>query len=126
MPTGETKTRHVLIVEDEMQAALKLEDMLVELGHVVVAVATHIMRALTLASESKIDFAILDLNLAGTLSFPVADVLRRRDLPFMFASGYGNHGLTESYRNEFVLVKPYGLHELEEAIRKVVTTPAVL
>jgi DNA-binding response OmpR family regulator len=126
MPTGEIRARRVLIVEDEMLLAMNLEDMLVELGHNVIAVATRITQALTLAAESEIDLAVLDLNLAGSLSFPVAEVLRRRGIPFMFATGYGSQGLIENYRNECVLVKPYGLRELQDGINKVVSAPAFL
>jgi CheY-like chemotaxis protein len=80
-----------------------------ELGHEVVAVAARIPPALTLASNSDINLAILDLNLSGALSFPVADVLRDRCIPFMFATGYGFHGLTENYQSEFVWLKLKGL-----------------
>ena len=116
MQVGDSKSRRILIVEDEMLIALNLEDMLVELGHTVVATATRITEALKLAAESTIDLAILDVNLSGTPSFPVADVLRSRAIPFLFATGYGSQGLTESYRNEIVLGKPYGVRELQSAI----------
>lgn len=120
MSIYKTDARRILIVEDEMLLAMNLEDMLQELGHEVVAVAARIPQALTLASNSDINLAILDLNLSGALSFPVADVLRGRCIPFMFATGYGLHGLTEDYQSEYVLAKPYGIRELEIAINRVV------
>ena len=83
-----------MIAEDEMLIALNLEDMLVQLGHTVIAMAARIPEALKLAAESDIYLAILDLNLFGMSSFPVADVLRGRGIPFMFATGYGAQGLT--------------------------------
>lgn len=116
MLIADSKSGRILIVEDEMLIALNLEDMLVQLGHTVVAMATRIPEAMKLAAESDIDLAILDLNLFGLSSFPVADVLRGRGIPFMFATGYGTNGLTESYRNEIVLEKPYGVRELQSAI----------
>ncbi len=106
-----------------MLVAMNLEDMLQELGHEVVAVAARIPQALTLASNSDINLAILDLNLSGALSFPVADVLRGRYIPFMFATGYGFHGLTEGYQSEYVLGKPYGIRDLEIAINRIVSVP---
>lgn len=123
MPLGETKGLRILIVEDEILVAMNVEDMVVELRHTVAAVATRLNQALTLAASSEIDLAILDLNLSGSLSFPVADILRQRGIPFMFATGYGAHGLTEEYRNETVLVKPYGVHQLENAIKSVIAIP---
>ena len=124
MLIADSKSRRILIVEDEMLIALNLEDMLVQLGHTVVAMATRIPEAMKLAAESDIDLAILDLNLFGLSSFPVADVLRGRGIPFMFATGYGTNGLTESYRNEIVLEKPYGVRELQNAVETVLNVRA--
>ena len=121
MLIGESKSRRILIVEDEMLVALNLEDMLVQLGHTVVAMAARIPEAMKLAAESHIDLAILDLNLSGMSSFPVADVLRSRGIPFMFATGYGSRGLTESYRSEIVMAKPYGLLQLQNTINDVIS-----
>ena len=125
MPIGRNKARRFLVVEDEVLLALNLEDMLVALGHTVVAVAARIPQALALAESSDIDLAVLDLNLSGTFTFPVADVLRRRGVPFMFATGYGAGGLTEEYRSEIVLAKPYGILELEFAISCVVEVSTI-
>ena len=116
MSIYKTRARRILIVEDEMLLAMNLEDMLLELGHAVVAIAARIPQALTLAANSDINLAILDINLSGAFSFPVADVLRKRSVSFMFATGYGSHGLTENYRTDYALAKPYGIRELEKAI----------
>lgn len=121
MQLGRSEAKRILIVEDEMLLAMNLEDMLAEMGHTVVALATRLSQALDLASSSEIDLAILDLNLSGSLSFPVADVLRRRGIPFMFASGYGRNGLADGYRDEVVLTKPYGTHDLENALKSIAT-----
>lgn len=124
MPIGETKALRILIVEDEILVAMNLEDMLGEIGHSVIAIATRITQASAMATSSEIDLAILDLNLAGSLTFPVAEILRQREIPFMFATGYGSQGMTEKYRNEVVLVKPHGIHELQSAIDNVTSVPA--
>ena len=123
MPTGNTRILRIFIAEDEILVAMAIEDMVRELGHIVTAVATRLDQAITLAASGEIDFAILDLNLAGSLSFPVADVLRQRNIPFLFATGYGSEGMTENYRNEFVLVKPYGIQGLRSAISNVTAVP---
>ena len=124
MPTGEFKAKRILIVEDEILLAMNLEDMLIELGHNVIAVATRMSDAISLAADGDIDLAILDLNLSGALSFPVAQVLRARGVPFLFATGYGSHGLTEDYRSELVLAKPYGIGELKSVLAKVAAVTA--
>jgi DNA-binding response OmpR family regulator len=109
-------SRRILIVEDEMLIAMHLEDVLTGLGHAVAAIATRIDRAMVLARDGDIDFAILDINVAGSLSFPVADILRRRAIPFVFASGYGAQGLAGDHRSALVLKKPYELRNLERVM----------
>ena len=54
--------------------------------------------------------------MAGTLSFPVADILRGRGIPFIFASGYGVMGARGTHGCNQVLSKPYELRELNLAI----------
>lgn len=108
--------KRILIVEDEVLLLLHLEDLLTALGHEVVGQATRIDIAMQLARESEIDFAILDINVAGTKSFPVADILRQRGIPFAFATGYGAEGLMDGYRALPVLQKPYGQDDLERTI----------
>ena len=119
MATNEnSKARRVLIVEDEPLLALSLEDMLTELGYVVIGIATRIENALTLAERSEFELAILDINLAGSNSFPVADILRERRKPFIFTSGYGAQGLVDRYHGILLLTKPYSLKELEQILSK--------
>jgi CheY-like chemotaxis protein len=106
----------VLVVEDEMLVAMNVEDMLLTLGHEVAGLASRIEPALALAADGAFDVAMLDVNLAGTPSFAVADVLRRRGITFLFATGYGVQGIEERYRDAPVLQKPFRSHELEQAL----------
>ena len=80
--TERGQRRRVLVIEDEVIVGMLLEDMLDELGCEVAAISTQIEEALQLARTLDIDLAILDINLGGKQSFPVADVLssRRRAL----------------------------------------------
>lgn len=116
---AERKAVRVLIVEDEFLVALHLETILGEMGHQVVGPATRIGEAVDLAREKDIDFAVLDINLAGAKTFPVADILRRRDIPFVFASGYGSEGLIERYRDAALLRKPYEAAQIRDAVARV-------
>lgn len=114
----EVSAKRVLIVEDEVLLAMDLEEMLTDIGHTVVGQATRIGKAIKLAREIDLDFAILDINVAGTKSFPVADILCERGIPFAFATGYGTEGLIDGYRDLPVLQKPYGQGDLERTISK--------
>ncbi|MFT2215669.1 response regulator [Rhizobium giardinii] len=117
MAANQTAIR-ILIVEDEYLVALHLEDLLREMGHRVLYSASRIDEALQLARTSEIDFAVLDVNLAGVQSFPIADVLRERGIPFVFATGYGPDGLIDGYRHETALRKPYEAGELADTIAR--------
>ncbi|MCA1776817.1 MAG: response regulator [Loktanella sp.] len=111
--------KRVLIVEDEVLLAMDLECMLTDIGHEVVGQATRIDKAIKLAQETDLDFAVLDINVAGTKSFPVADILRERGIPFTFATGYGVDGLEDGYRDLPVLQKPYAQSDLKRTILEV-------
>jgi DNA-binding response OmpR family regulator len=110
----------VLIVEDEMLVAMNIEDRLLELGHEVAGIASRLEPALALAQEGAIDVAVLDVNLAGERSFPLADLLIARDIPFLFATGYGLGGIEEKYRDRLVLQKPFRTDDLAAAVRTLI------
>jgi CheY-like chemotaxis protein len=107
-----------LIVEDEMLIAMNVEDMLLDLGHEVAGIAGRLGPALSLAREGEFDFALLDVNLAGSFSFPVAAILRDRNIPFVFATGYGMKGMIEEFQSFTVLQKPFRALELEQAMAR--------
>lgn len=112
----ELKGLRVLVVEDEALVALQLEDMLSDLGCAVIGPAARVHQALDLLNGQRVDAAVLDLNVAGELVYPVADALTRRGVPFIFATGYGASGLTEPYRSRPVLQKPFLLTQLRKAM----------
>ena len=96
--------------------ALQLEDMLSDLGCAVIGPAARVHQALDLLNGQRVDAAVLDLNVAGELVYPVAEALTRRGVPFIFATGYGASGLTEPYRSRPVLQKPFLLTQLRKAM----------
>lgn len=106
----------VLLVEDESLIRMMIAEMIEELGHSVAGEASNIADALSLAQTATIEFAILDINLAGSKIDPVAEILSRRGVPFIFASGYGAAGLPGAFRDRAVLQKPFLIERLSEAI----------
>jgi DNA-binding response OmpR family regulator len=106
----------VLIVEDEALIAMLLEDMLAEIGCEAVGPATRLDRALAIAEAESLDLAILDVNLGSVQSFPVADLLEKRGIPYVFATGYGSKGLDVRFAHNITLKKPFQTHQLEQAI----------
>lgn len=96
--------------------AMLLEDMLQELGFEVVGPVGRLQRALAMAAETPIDAAILDLNLNGEHTYPVAEALTRRGIPFIFATGYGGNGVSDRFRSTPTLQKPFQRIGLERAL----------
>jgi CheY-like chemotaxis protein len=104
MPTAVTQRKlagvrpaFIFLVEDEVLIRMMLSEMMDELGHVVVAEAGSIEAARPLAETAEFDVAILDINIDGLNIQPVAEIIERRGLPFLFVSGYGVYGLPEPF-----------------------------
>ena len=97
----------VLVVEDEMMVSMLIEDMLTDLGCIVVGPAARLDEAIALAESQQIDCAVLDVNLGGQPIFPLADILRAKGAPFAFATGYGDAGLRDVDKGSPVLQKPF-------------------
>src|ERR1044071_139029 len=118
-PDGPMPNARLLIVEDEYLIRLLLEDMLVELGCDIAAVASNLDEGKTAAQATEIDLAILDVNIDGQQIFPVADILRSRKVPFIFITGYGARGLPENYRETPTLQKPFQMQDLKATLARV-------
>jgi DNA-binding response OmpR family regulator len=106
----------VLLVEDEVMIRMMVADMLEELGYKVAAEAGDIAEAMRLAQSIEFDFAILDVNVNGKVISPVADLIKAKGRPFIFATGYGSSGLPEQYRDRPALQKPFQLDALSKTI----------
>ncbi|MGO9357746.1 MAG: response regulator [Xanthobacteraceae bacterium] len=106
----------VFLVEDETMIRMLVADMLADLGYDIAAEAGDVEQAMKFARSAKFDLAILDVNVNGKLISPVADVVAARNLPFVFATGYGAEGLPEQYRQHTALQKPFRLEALQQAI----------
>jgi CheY-like chemotaxis protein len=108
--------RRILVIEDEAMVSMLIEDTLVDMGCVVVALASRVDDGLAKAQTLAFDAAILDVNLAGERSFGIAEALRIRKLPFVFATGYAMASIPEPLRNAPILQKPFSPVELERAL----------
>jgi CheY-like chemotaxis protein len=114
----------VFLVEDEVMIRMMVADMLEELGFSVAAEAGEINEAMKLAQTAKFDIAILDVNVNGKVISPVAELIKSRNLPFIFATGYGSSGLPEEYRDRPALQKPFQLETLGKMIETALQSPA--
>ncbi len=108
----------ILVVEDEYLIRMLLEDMLVDLGYEVAAAVGSIAEASELAANGDISAAVLDVNLDGQEIYPVAAILAKRGLPFVFVTGYGENSLIDPYRDRPALQKPFQVEQLKSALDK--------
>jgi CheY-like chemotaxis protein len=122
MSDSTTAVPRVLVVEDEYLIRMLLEDMLAELGYDVAAAVGTIAEAGKLAASGNFNVAILDINLDGEEIYPVADILARRGLPFVFVTGYGEGGLPEPHRGRPTLQKPFQAEQLKAALAGLLAT----
>jgi CheY-like chemotaxis protein len=118
--------KRVLVVEDEAMAAMLLEETLGSLGCQVVGVAARLDVAQQQAQTAVIDVATLDVNLAGQMSYPVAIILRSRNIPFVFATGYRSIALPTEFKDAVVLAKPYSEAQLVTALLRSLAENAAL
>ena len=105
----------VLVVEDETIISLLLEDMLTSLGAASVWHAAGVGQALASLKERRPDAVLLDVNLSGERSYPVAEELEAAGIPFVFSTGYGATGLPERWSAKPTIQKPFTLQALEKA-----------
>ena len=109
----------VLLVEDETLIRMMTVAMVEELGHRVVAEAGTLEDARHLAETAVFDLALLDVNLGGQSVAPIAGILFKRGLPFVFITGYASDGFPENMSKGLVLQKPFIISKLKDAIETI-------
>jgi DNA-binding NarL/FixJ family response regulator len=110
----------VFAVEDEVLILMTLEDMLVDLECEVAGSAGTLDDAMRKAAELDFAVAILDVNVAGKPIDPVANLVRRRGIPVVVATGYQRAPAFPEIDDEdgvpVLLPKPYTREQLREAL----------
>jgi CheY-like chemotaxis protein len=106
----------VLVVEDESMILMLIEDMLAEMGCTVAGVASDVQEALTMMSLVRFDAAIVDINLNGTWSVPVAERLHDMRTPFVLSTGYGVSDASPAFSGVPIVAKPFEQKDLRTAL----------
>ena len=106
-----------LIIEDEIVQALLLGEMLSDMGGIVSDTVYGYEQARNAVHQDAFDCAVLDVNLSGTLSFSIAEMLKNRGIPFVFCTAFadGVDAYPDAIRTSWV-DKPVQSEELREAI----------
>jgi CheY-like chemotaxis protein len=109
----------VLLVEDNIVIALEGEEMLLQLGAEVVEMASSVREALRIIAARSPDLAVLDVNLGNETSLPVAERLRGLNVPFVFATGYGEgFAVPPALGAVRIVKKPFDLGALRSAFSR--------
>ncbi|EGH73225.1 response regulator [Pseudomonas syringae] len=112
----QTSLPKVLLVEDETMLAMLMEMMLEDLGFATAYHASTLNDGIEYARNGEYDLAILDINIIGGDSFPIAAAIADRGIPFMFCSGYGRLGIPDAWLNRRCVAKPFSAEQLSEAL----------
>jgi DNA-binding response OmpR family regulator len=108
--------RTILIVEDEPLIAMMLEDFLESLGHSIAGTCDSVEVAINHVEKGGFDLAILDVNLKGENVWPVASLLRERNVPFVIATGGHVDPPPPEFNDAPVIEKPYTVDRVTPAI----------
>ena len=109
----------VLVVEDEYMIAQMIAEILERAGCVVIGPESDLDAALHAVRHKKIDGVLLDINLGGTLIFPLADQLDANKVPYLFVTGYGPYTVPDRFRNHPLIAKPFMPHVLLQTLQDV-------
>ena len=113
------KGRRILVVEDQFLIAMEVQHYLERAGAIVAGPVGTVDQALSKAEEDILDAALLDIDLGGERCWPIADVLARRGIPFVFTTGFeGSIGMPERFAGLPILSKPYREEEVLAVLRR--------
>jgi PAS domain S-box-containing protein len=116
--------KRFLVVEDEPLVALDIMASLEHAGVNVAGSAGSASEALSLIERTALDAALIDANLHGQLVGDIAAALTRKNVPFIFVTGYGRESLPAAFAGPAVLSKPFSQRQLLEAAARLVQKPA--
>jgi CheY-like chemotaxis protein len=107
----------ILVVEDNLLIAETICDMVADCGCAVIGPAPNLSQGLALLDQNSPDGALLDINLGGDLSFPLAKILAERGVPFVFMTGYDEGILfPPEFRGVRRISKPFDAQHVAEVI----------
>jgi CheY-like chemotaxis protein len=107
----------ILVVEDNLLIAEVICDMLGEYGCEVLGPAPDLARGMALVDQDRPQGALLDINLGGTFSFPLAGMLEERGVPYVFITGYDEGALfPPEFRNVRRISKPFDARDVAEVL----------
>jgi PAS domain S-box-containing protein len=116
-PQRQLPGARVLLLEDEALTAIAMAQAVEAAGYQVLGPVGRVQDAIDMAQTTRSDAAVLDVNLLGQRSFPIARTLNAMGVPFLFCTGYNSlNDADESLKQAPVLTKPVSPADLINAI----------
>jgi CheY-like chemotaxis protein len=106
----------ILIVDDEPLIAIMVAEWVEELGHDAIGPAHDVASALTLLDANPVDAAIVDVSLGADSGYTLADVLDKRAIRYLLATGHAASALDANYVTVPTLMKPYAIDTLKSSL----------
>lgn len=117
MKNAALQGRRILVVEDDYMIAQDVRDDLEKAGAIVIGPTPSVSGAMSLLEdEASVDAAVLDVNLGGERSFPVAEALKDKSIPFLFATGYNSADIPPEWRTATIVMKPLRIAAVEQLL----------
>jgi CheY-like chemotaxis protein len=117
VPLKREVTKRVLLVEDELLVGMMMRDLLIETGFFVVGPVTTLSEAVSVARSQHFDGAILDVNMGTDFVYPLAELLKEQEVPFIFVTGYASETVDARFSDVVALQKPIDQERLSRALR---------
>lgn len=116
-------SRRILVVEDEAIIAIDMAAALEDAGYSVVGPVGSVYEAMKLLDEHTCDCAVLDINLTGETSSPVANRLIAHGIPFVTVSGNTPESSGEEFSQAPFLSKPIVTSKLLSKLSLILSEP---
>lgn len=113
----------ILLVEDHPLIAMEMEGLVAQCGCAVAACVGSVGEGLQAARSAALDGAVLDVELADGQVWPLVELLARRHVPFLLATGIGRNDMPERFRRCPMLPKPVGMAALRRTLRQIGALP---
>ncbi|MEZ6012700.1 MAG: response regulator [Hyphomonas sp.] len=109
----------ILLVEDEFLIAMDLQMQIEAAGYKVKGPAASVEAGMSILDDGPVCCAILDMNIRGSTSFPIAERLAEEGTPFIFLSGNDAYRLMDQFAGHTVLTKPINYPELLAKVKEI-------
>jgi CheY-like chemotaxis protein len=116
----------LLLVEDELMVGMFMQDLLKTLGYQSTNPIGRLSDAIAAASNERFAGAVLDMNLNGEFVYPLADLLTKQEVPFVFVTGYASNSVDPRFSSVPILQKPVLQDELAGALGEILEKPKAI